>query len=219
MSASPGLYKLGYSVYASDSSYTQGQLLDYKSLGFVYPYQFQLPNAGYYLLKVGLQVTPPGAPRPDIKMLTFKIHADGSFKHENSGNMNCTNGVCEDIANDCTYYQDVFQRMNCAMQKQLSIGVINPSITAFKGLLTSVVVPENPTCNIPLTDITIISGNVFPLSGFSSKACTSSTELRTAFPVIPVVINFLFGFALFAMIVRLINRALKKEHNDLIEGV
>lgn len=216
----PPITDLTYSVYSADGSYNQGSLLDSQNRNFQETYDFKLPSAGYYILKVNLYIHPPLLPRNDVQGVTFKINADGTFKIGSTVNLQCSDdGVCNDLASDCSYYSDVFQRMNCAMKSQLSLGLINPSITAFKNLFLSVIVPSNPTCSIPLQNISIEPGKVFPLSQSSAKICGSAAQFQSSFPFISLVANFIFSLALFYMIVRIINRFLNKDKNDMIEGV
>jgi|GEM_PF-2034332 len=188
-------------------------------------FQVNSLTPGYYLLRVSLDYTAPFLPPSDAqvypKSVTFKIdYTSGEWTVGSTQRNDCTEaGVCVASATDCSLLNDIFHKMNCAMQQQLDIGVINPSITAFKDLFISVIVPDVPECSVPLPNFTVIPGKVIPIGQLSSKICSSAQQIRSAFPVIPILGNFSLALALFFLIGRLINKLTDKQQNELVGGV
>lgn len=212
-------YEWKYTVYESSFDYVKGDQIDTKTLDGLTPYEYQLPSAGYYVFTVDLSITPPAAPRTDIKGVTFNINADGTFKVASNVNLTCDdNGVCDDAASNCDYYSDIFQKTVCIVQKQLSVGVINPSINSFKAIVSSVIVSDSPSCSIPLPDVSI-SGRTLPFSELGPSACAQAANFRAVFPVAVVLINFVFAFLILLSVVGIVNRITDNNRHNLVEGI
>lgn len=212
-------YQWTYNLYNSDSTYAKGTLLNNNTLGFIIPYTYTLPSQGYYVLDINLSVTPPAAPRTDIGTVEFQLNADGTMKVGSTTLDNCnSSGVCTTKV-DCNVYTDIFQRANCMMQQQFSLGVINPSITAFKNILTSFVVPATPSCSLSIPNVTLAGGFVFSMSSFSSSMCDNSTSIMQHFPIVPILINGFLALAILYLIIRMINRLTDNRETNMIEGV
>jgi hypothetical protein len=81
------------------------------------------------------------------------------------------------------------------------------------------VVDANPECNIPIQNLEFLPGKVFPLGMYSQKACDSSEQLRNAFPLGAMLLNFLLAMLLLHMIVRIFNRVTDNTKTDIIEGL
>ena len=121
-----------------------------------------------------------------------------------------------DIACD---QSDFMSRLICTTKKQFNIGLINPSINAVKNIFSALVVSDSPTCGFTLMDLTIVSGEVFPLSQLSTVVCTRVDQIRNAFPVVSVLINFALAYLLLRLIITIINRLLDHTKTDIIEGI
>lgn len=116
------------------------------------------------------------------------------------------------------YADDTVSKFGCQLQDSMNLGLINPSINAFKNVLTGLTVPDDPTCDIPLTDVTIASA-VIPLSDYSDNACDSAETLRTIFPIFPVLVNFSLAMLILFMLARIINRLTDNTKHDVVEGI
>jgi hypothetical protein len=159
---------------------------------------------------------------PDYEFTSTTVHllVNGQSITGDTKNETCDiSGYCQVDATICYSEEEFITQLTCRFNKSINTGLINPSINAFKNLLTSLAVPPNPTCDIPLIDVAIAPGKNFPLSSYSTEACASAAQFRSAFPIAPLLINFFLAFTLLVLIVRIINRLLDHEKNDLIEGV
>lgn len=159
---------------------------------------------------------------PQYDFVPTRIHLkiDGQSLTGDTSKMTCDiSGFCVKDEESCKLKPDFFSRINCDIDKATNVGILNPSITAFKKLLSSFMVPENPTCNIPLSNVTISPGKTFPLSTYSQKACTSAAQFRNAFPIVPILINFLLTLTILFLIVRILNQLTNHNDTELISGV
>lgn len=167
-------------------------------------------------------ITSPLVEVPEINWLPTQIYLNingQSITGDTTGQTCDASGFCQVDSTMCYSEEDFITQLTCRFTKSFNTGLINPSINAFKNLLTSLVVPSNPTCNIPLGNVAIAPGKVFPLSTYSEKACASAAQFRSAFPIGPLLINFFLAMTLLVLLVRIINRLLDHQKNDLIEGI
>jgi hypothetical protein len=126
-----------------------------------------------------------------------------------------------DIENgeDCSKTQDMMSNIICVAKKQFHVGIINPSITAMKDLFQSFIVPDEPQCGFALVDITIASGETFPVSDLPDVICNQATTLRQAFPIASVLVNFSLAYLLLTLIIGVINKLFRHDDTDIIVGV
>jgi len=123
--------KWNYKTFSANDDWTEKDQLDTKTLPIIQTYDYTLPGKGKYLLKININVAPPGAPRTDIKELTFKIDANGTYQFGSTLKDDCTNGVCEPPSpyEDCsTYGIDLIGGFGCIIgnfQKWLFITLNN----------------------------------------------------------------------------------------------
>jgi len=210
-------YTWRYTLYNATEEYEiDGEPLETAYRGIIAPYNYQFDTIGKYILEIDLQVTPPAALRPEIKQVVLKLNANGQFMVGSTDN--CAGGICEPPETNCDIYLGGVERMSCMFTKTTNIGVLNPSINAFKGLFSSVIVSETPSCEIPISDITI-SGSVFPLSDLDNTACESTTSIHTAFPVLALALNFITALGIFYLIGRLINKLTDNTDHKVVEGI
>lgn len=128
-------------------------------------------------------------------------------------------GYCQVTAQDCTIQPDTFAIMRCNFNNSLNTGLLNPSLNAFKSLISSLVVPSSPTCGFSLANVNIPGGGVFNFASFGSSVCTRAAQIRTAFPIGPIAINFLLAFLELRLVVGMVNKMLNDKDNDVIVGV
>jgi len=107
---------------------------------------------------------------------------------------------------------NVFNNVMCNLGKQIDVGVLNPSINAFKGIFSAMVVPAEPECGFTIPDIEIMSGKTYPLSDLAVGICNQSEVLHEAFPLASTIVNFLMAITLLGLIIAIINKLLN--HND-----
>lgn len=115
----------GYTLYNATEAWEEdGEYIDYQSLDLFEPYDFQLPGKGQYLLRINIQVSPPGAPRDDIQQITFKINANGTLQDGSTINDDCTDGVCEPPSpyEDCDTYDslDIIGGVGCHLRNAMT---------------------------------------------------------------------------------------------------
>lgn len=210
-------YTWRYQMFKADPDYNkQGAVIDTKYLPLVAPYNYHFDQHGQYLLEIDLQVAPPAALRPEIKKITLKLNVNGQFY--GGSTKDCEDGVCQPPETTCDVYLGSIERMTCVFNRTVNIGVLNPTINAFKGIFTSVTVPENPQCVIPISDINI-SGKTFPLSDFDNNACSATQRMHDAFPIMSVLVNFGIALSTFYLIGRLINKLTDNNDHKIVEGV
>jgi hypothetical protein len=159
-------------------------------------------------------------PQYDFTSTTTYLQANGQSITGDTKNEQCdVSGFCVDPATICFSQPDFFSTMTCKLNKQMNVGLLNPSISAFKNLFTSLTVPAIPTCYIPLQDVVISSGQSYPLSLYSAKACASAQQFRNAFPILSILINFFLAMLVLFMLVKIINRLTDHKETDIIEGI
>jgi hypothetical protein len=120
---------------------------------------------------------------------------------------------------DCSTLPNFFEQITCKTTQQFGIGILNPSIQAFKQLFQSMTISTNPTCSIPITDVTIYSGYTFPLSSMSSTVCTKTAQLHTVFPIASIFANFFFALSYLFILVGVIRRLTDHTNTDILDGV
>jgi hypothetical protein len=118
---------------------------------------------------------------------------------------------------DCSTIGDFPTRINCAVQASFSTGIINPSINAVKGLITSVIVPPSPPCGFSLGSANI-SGYNFDTTSFAPTLCRTTTDIRSHFPIVLIAINFLFAVFILYLIIKIFNKLTNPHDNDIIQG-
>jgi len=158
-------------------------------------------------------------PNFDFDPTTVHLSINGQTLTGDTQKLDCdTSGFCQPKVVDCSTESNFFNGLQCRIERDFSFGILNPSLTAFKKLINSFVVPNSPICIINLTDVSIGS-SVFPLSGFGSLACNSVSNFRSHFPIMSSMINFFFALSLVYLIVRIINRVLDDKQSNIIEGI
>lgn len=196
---------------------------DSKDLAFGSDYTFTYPHNDTY--SVFVKYIPLGVPYaglPEIYSYSTaqaQFIVDGTDFTGDTTTCSVTGDYCvASTVVDCTTIENFFDQITCKMKNQFNVGLINPSINAFKTLFSSMVVPDSPTCGITMANA-VISGQTFNVSSFGTAICTKTATIRSAFPILPVIINFVFAIALLYLIVRLINSLTKPDQHDIIVGV
>lgn len=137
---------------------------------------------------------------------TFPINIDGRTYDSELG-----------YSGSCDTLEGFFESIQCDVRNQLSLGVINPSITAFKGLLTSMVVDE-PSCSLTFPDISL-GGSTYPSSDYPEQICDRSDQFRDSFPITTALVNGVMALQLLYLVAAIINRFLNPNEARVIEGV
>lgn len=159
-------------------------------------------------------------PDYDFDSTTVHLLVDGRSYTGDTTDFVCdTSGYCEPDELDCTDEPDFISRLTCQVNKQLNVGVINPSIVAFKNMLSSFVVSSSPQCDIPLSNVVIAPGKTYPLSDYSSTACDTAESFRDEFPIVVVLVNGLFGLMMIRLLVTIFNKLTDHKDTDIIQGV
>lgn len=163
-----------------------------------------------------------GTELPDYSFTTTSEHLlvnGGSISGDTSSETCDVSGYCQVTKEDCTLLTDPFAIAKCNFDNSVRLGVLNPSLSALQGVATALIVPDKPTCSIPLPTFTFPTGQTWDLSGLGTSACTSTATIRGTFPIATVLVNFAFASLLLTMIVRLVNKVLDNNDNDVINGV
>lgn len=190
-------------------------------------YTFTVNEYGKYIFIADLHVPVPCAPFPDdyeVVPTLITLDVDGSSFEGNNSDLICEvrpdgyMGCVTPDATSCNLEETFIEQMSCRFNKSVSMGLINPTINAFKDVLSSFIV-VSPTCQIIIQDVAILPGQSFPLSDYSGYACDSAAEFREAFPIAPILLNFFLAITQLYLVVMMINRLLNHEKNDIIEGV
>ncbi len=157
----------------------------------------------------------------DFDYINTKIalDVDGKSQIFDTVNMVCTvGGLCVPPAQICHNQPNFMASANCRLQSALGIGLLNPSLTAFKKLLSGIIVPAQPNCSIPLQDIRV-SSKTIPVSTFGPKVCASTATMHQGFPIIRILINAVFALAILSFIIYRVNKLLDNRKNDILEQV
>lgn len=182
-------------------------------------FTYTFAEKGKYIARASFRIPAPGLPPPPEVRTTLDIQLNVDGYYQRGGTNHCQDGICNVPVIECAIQPTYLDRLNCKVEQMFNFGLLNPSLIAFRSLLSSFVVPTSPNCSIPLPNVQITPGRVFPLSSYSSIVCTRAEQLRNKFPIAPIVVNFALAMLLLWMIVRIINRILDNNKHDLIEGV
>lgn len=156
----------------------------------------------------------------DFLSTTIYLDIDGTSFTGDTTELVCdVSGFCYVAVVDCSLETGFFAQMNCEMQDKFSIGLLNPSINAFKLLFSSMIVPSAPTCSIPIGDVVLATGYTFPLSGYDNAVCDTSDTLKDAFPLSSLLVNFVLALSVLFLIIRIINRMTDHNETNLIDGI
>lgn len=226
--------------YDPDTGICTGtELIDYSIKLQDQDYEYTVEEYGHYRLRATYMVQQcyryPGYPDTpdhcfyvdlgtefsnlDFTPTTKYLNIDGSSYSGDTKNEVCdVSGFCQPPEQICYAQEDFFSKMTCRMERQMNFGLLNPSINAFKGLLTNMTVPNNPECHVPLSDVQV-QGHTFPLSQYSSAACGHAATFRNHFPIVPILLNFLLAMLVLYLLVQIINRLMDDKQNHIIEGV
>jgi len=163
-----------------------------------------------------------GTELPDYRFTStshdFDINGQ-SLSGDTSSETCDVSGFCQVTEEDCTIQPDVFSTMRCNFNNALNTGLLNPSLNAFKSLISSLVVPSTPTCGFSLSNVNIPGGGLFSFSSFGSSVCNRAAQIRSAFPIGLLVINFLLALLELKLVVDMVNKLLNDKDNDVIVGV
>lgn len=182
-------------------------------------FTYTFAEKGKYIARASFRIPAPGLPPPPEVRTTLDIQLNVDGYYQRGGTNHCQDGICNVPVIECAIQPTYLDRLNCKVEQMFNFGLLNPSLIAFRSLLSSFVVPTSPNCSIPLPNVQITPGRVFPLSSYSSIVCTRAEQLRNKFPIAPIVVNFALAMLLLWMIVKIINRILDNNKHDLIEGV
>ena len=215
-------------------------LTDHQIIDQTGTYKFAVADYGDYQLQAGYLVeecysyndggaTPDycfyvslGTELPDYDFTTTSQHFllnGGSVSGDTAGETCDISGFCQVSKQDCTLLTDAFAIAQCDFNNAVRVGVLNPSLDSVKSLFSSMFVPSAPDCSLPLPPFTFATGQVWDLSGLGTSVCSSTARFRSAFPLEQVLVNFAMAMALLVMIVRLVNKVLDNNDNDIINGV
>jgi hypothetical protein len=159
---------------------------------------------------------------PTYNMLETTINLDinGQSMTGDTTDMVCDiAGHCSMSDEICFAQPDVFSSINCRLQKNFKVGLLNPSITAFKNLINSFIVPPTPTCSINMPDITLAGNHKFQSSKLGPSICTNTKRVRDSMPLISAVINFTFALAILYLLIRMINDFLNPNSHDVLPNI
>lgn len=151
---------------------------------------------------------------------TFKnLIVDGRTITGNTKGEVCNvGGYCQPSTAICYELESFIEKMNCQLADTMSVGLLNPSIQAIKQLLNGIIVPSNPTCSIPLQNITVAS-QVIPVSTLGPQLCASAAQVRTGFPIVSILVNAAFALSILSFVIYRINRLLDNNKHDVLERV
>lgn len=187
---------------------------------YLYSWYTTLPDEGYYLLHCEYQNDETDL---DVNSAIFEIYWDGQSALYGTNLYGCgEENICnsEEFNDPCNSEDlDISESFNCRITQTFNFGVLNPSITAFKLLLRSFVVPAEPSCNINIPDVTIAPNQTFQSSTLVPTICSTVGNVRNTYPVIVFIVNGVFALLFLGLIVKLINRITDEESHRLVEGV
>lgn len=206
---------------ASDYSYTVDDYAHYQLTAeylvqecYRYP---SYPATPDYCFDVSL-----GTELPDYQFTSTShdFNINGQSLSGDTASETCdVSGFCQVTAEDCTIQPDIFATMRCNFNNSLNTGLLNPSLNAFKSLMSSLVVPSSPTCGFTLANVNVPGGGIFSFGSFGSTVCSNAARIRDAFPIGPLAVNFLLALLELKLVVDLVNKLLNDKDNDVIVGV
>lgn len=217
-------FKLVYGVYSTDD--TKQTNLNPKTLEYSDEYTYTVPSFGNYNLVIGyVSKGVPYTNLPDaynyIGTAILLNFDGGDYVGQTDATCSTSDGIHSCVSNqlNCSQLDGFFNQIQCKVNRSFKTGIINPSIGALKQLFLSFIVPTNPTCSIPIGDVQLAPNKKFPLAQYSTIACQKAAMIRSAFPIAPIIVNFVLAFGLLALIVRLINRLTTPNETQIIEGI
>ena len=217
---SPSLKKYGIQLQDEDFTHSVDDYGDY-TLEATYMVQEcyrypSYPATPDYCVYLNLSTELPDY---DFDSTTIHLHIDGKSFSGDTKDMACdVSGYCEVPVVDCESKETFIDQLTCQFNQQFNVGVLNPSITAFKNLFTAFMVPSSPPCSLAISNVTVAS-HTFPLSQFGPTVCTESAQLRSVFPLASILVNGMLALAILSMIATIINRITNNNEQDIIQGV
>ena len=198
----------------SDNQRSDGNIIDDSKTDLLMSYERILPARAIYKLEISLDSSDLPLvldPRPDfswVKKRTFMIDADGKLHTGDTFSGHCgDDGVCVAAPITCDDMSNALQRASCRMNEKFGSGVLNPSLLSLRRLISSFVVPDNPSCGISIT--------APPDRRF--QAFTRS--FRQSFPLASVIVNFSAAMFWLWLIVRIFNKLTSHKDDDMIGDV
>lgn len=149
------------------------------------------------------------------------IKIDGSTFSFDIQNLTCdVAGRCYDTPTDCETIDGAtwITTLSCRFDENLNFGLISPSLSAIRNLLTSITVSNDPQCLLPLSNQEVL-GRAIPLSNLDDQACAMATEVKSNFPFTVIIINAIYALVLVRLIIGAVNKIASAKSNNLIEGL
>lgn len=186
----------------------------------IYSYQFEV--RGFYNLRITIEcnIHPPLLPYDHsyIYPITFNIPFDGNY-HRGSTFRHCdSDNNCAPEPIDCNQLTGI-ARTACNMNTHFNFGVLNPSLLAMRSLVSSFLVPAEPTCGIAIPAVGNKVVDSYSPSKAIDQACRLSAEIRPKFPLFVVFTNFVVALFLLWLLVRAINNLLDHRQDDVVGGM
>jgi len=210
----------------SDNQRSDGNIIDDSKTDLLMSYERMLPARAIYKLEVSLDSSDLPLvldPRPDfswVKKRTFIIDADGKLHTGDTFSGNCDdNGVCVAAPITCDDMSNVLQRSSCRMNEKFGSGVLNPSLLSLRRLVSSFVVPDNPSCGISISAPPDRRFQAFNPSTVVADACNRTKSFRQSFPLASVIVNFSAAMFWLWLIVRIFNKLTSHKDDDMIGDV
>lgn len=210
----------------SDNQRSDGNIIDDSKTDLLMSYERMLPARAIYKLEISLDSSDLPLvldPRPDfswVKKRTFIIDADGKLHTGDTFSGNCDdNGVCVAAPITCDDMSNVLQRSSCRMNEKFGSGVLNPSLLSLRRLVSSFVVPDNPSCGISISAPPDRRFQAFNPSTVVADACNRTKSFRQSFPLASVIVNFSAAMFWLWLIVRIFNKLTSHKDDDMIGDV
>lgn len=210
----------------SDNQRSDGNIIDDSKTDLLMSYERMLPARAIYKLEVSLDSSDLPLvldPRPDfswIKKRIFMIDADGKLHTGDTFSGHCgDNGVCVAAPITCDDMSNALQRASCRMNEKFGSGVLNPSLLSLRRLISSFVVPDNPSCGISISAPPDRRFQAFNPSTVVADACNRTNSFRQAFPLASVIVNFSAAMFWLWLIVRIFNKLTSHKDDDMIGDI
>lgn len=192
-------FNLKWRLFRTDNQYNNPVEIESMTAHLAKRFERDNLEVGFYRLEIEFLIKPPNAPPPNLvwKSLIRFFYDGNDFNYiVESGDSTRPPISCDDI-------KDFTARFNCVMTSRFNFGLVNPTLNAFRSLVSAFFV-QKPSCQLS----GIPDNRYFKSSDFEAAICNSSKPVFDLLPEVKVIINMSLGLAAGFIVVRLIEDVL-----------
>lgn len=192
-------FDLNWRLFKTDNQYNNPVEIESMIAHLAKRFEKENLEVGFYKLEIEFLIKPPNAPPPNLvwKSLIRFFYDGNDFNYiVESGDSTRPPISCDDI-------KDFTARFNCVMTSRFNFGLVNPTLNAFRNLVSAFFV-QKPSCQLA----EIPDNRYFKSSDFQAAICNSSKQVFDLLPEVKVIINMFLGLMAGFIVVKLVEDVL-----------